>query len=80
MADCGDVRDLNRAEAMDGCELGIRCPLFFKFMALHRSALHHRAAATGRGKEFGRSYVGLQQSLWHIRDAQSKAAQDHPLL
>ena len=35
----------SRSEAMHGCELGPRCPLFF--MALNRSSLHHTAASTG---------------------------------
>jgi hypothetical protein len=35
----------SRSEAMHGCELGPRCPLFF--MALNRKSLHHTAASTG---------------------------------
>jgi hypothetical protein len=36
------------------------------FIALHPSALHYRAAATGHGKALGHSYVGGQQPSSNI--------------
>ena len=44
--DNGGAQDArSRSDAMHGCELGPRCPLFF--MAVNRSSLHHTAASTG---------------------------------
>jgi hypothetical protein len=44
--DNGGAQDArSRSDAMHGCELGPRCPLFF--MVVNRSSLHHTAASTG---------------------------------
>ena len=64
----------SRSEAMHGCELGPRCPLFF--MALHRSSLHHTAASTG-GASRGIIKGKRTFNLWHLPDADVAC---HPVL
>lgn len=76
-ADFIPTHDCKRDEAMHGCELGVRCPLFF--MALHRSVLHHRACAVSC-KEGGKDDGRQRLNVWQLRSATSKAAQDHSIL
>lgn len=71
----GSQNDAGAQESMHACELGVRCPLFF--MALHRSALHHRPAS----RRFQGNRDGRQRfNVWLLRDAKSKAVQELPIL
>ena len=71
----GSQNDAAAAESMHACELGVRCPLFF--MALDRSALHHRPASRrSRGSRDGRQRF----NVWLLRDVRSKAVQELPTL